>query len=333
MKTFYKTMMTLNMCFLLMSAMHSQTVATFDSLPLAADSYWNGSDMPMGTYFTDGHAIFPNVYDTVWGGFWAEGWAYSNMTDTVTEGFMNMYSAITGSGYGGSANYAIGMEGSVIELTGPAAGKVVAGFYVTNGTYAALSMRHGDMVGKPFGGSDGNDPDWFLLTIYAYHNGSLKQDSVNFYLADYRFADNSLNYIVDTWEWVDLTSLGNVDSLLFTLSSSDVGDFGMNTPGFFCIDNFTTTDSYASIAQLSAEKETLTLYPNPTQDYVNIQISDAFNSPVVVDIYNLLGQHFYTARKEKKSPLTIAVGILPQGTYLVRVSANNHIQTKTFIKK
>ena len=59
---------------------------------------------------------------------------------------------------------------------------------------------------------------------------------VEFYLADYRFADNGEDYIVDTWEYIDLSSLGAVKSLEFGLSSSDVGDFGMNTPAYFALD-------------------------------------------------------------------------------------------------
>ncbi|MBR5101496.1 MAG: Ig-like domain-containing protein [Muribaculaceae bacterium] len=37
---------------------------------------------------------------------------------------------------------------------------------------------------------------------------------------------------------MDLTSLGTVSSVMFTLSSSDVGQWGMNTPGYVCVDNF-----------------------------------------------------------------------------------------------
>ena len=36
---------------------------------------------------------------------------------------------------------------------------------------------------------------------------------------------------------MDLGSLGRVDSLMFALESTDVGEWGMNTPAFFCIDN------------------------------------------------------------------------------------------------
>ena len=67
----------------------------------------------------------------------------------------------------------------------------------------------------------------------------LGTDSVDFYLADYRFADNSEDYIVKDWTFVSLEALGDVDSLLFSLTSTDNDSmFGMNTPAYFCMDNF-----------------------------------------------------------------------------------------------
>ena len=51
-----------------------------------------------------------------------------------------------------------------------------------------------------------------------------------------RYADNGLDYIVDSWEYVELASLGVVKSLEFGLSSSDAGALGMNTPGYFALD-------------------------------------------------------------------------------------------------
>ena len=41
------------------------------------------------------------------------------------------------------------------------------------------------------------------------------------------------------WQWLDLSSLGTVKSITFTLSSSRTGDFGMNTPNYVCIDDVT----------------------------------------------------------------------------------------------
>lgn len=220
----------------------AQTVSSFDDLPLAPDTYWDGSAMPNGTTFENGNAIFPNFFSIDFGGYWVSGWAYSSMRDSTTAGFGNLYSARTGIGYDGSSQYAVGTYDAKITFNESATGKVVSGFYVTNATVTTLSMEQGDAFAKKFGGSSGDDPDWFKLVARGYLNGVLLEDSVEFYLADYRFADNNLDYIIKSWEWMDLTSLGNVDSLILALSSSDTGDFGMNTPYYFCMDHFTTAD-------------------------------------------------------------------------------------------
>ena len=61
--------------------------------------------------------------------------------------------------------------------------------------------------------------------------------TVDFYLADYRFENNGDDYLIQDWTWVDLTGLGAATQLEFDLDSSDVGQFGMNTPAYFAIDD------------------------------------------------------------------------------------------------
>jgi len=206
---------------------------TFDELTLPAESYFNGSDGSGG--FVSGGLHFSNNYNTDWGSW--DGFSYSNLTDTAAEGIAAQYNAITGSGQGGSANYAVCYTGwttpPTMTLAEPG---FVDGLYVTNSNYAYYSMLNGDVFAKKFGGADGDEPDWFLLTITGKDADGNAVGAVDFYLADYRFEDNGEDYIVDTWRYVDLTELGEVMSLEFALSSSDVGDWGMNTPGCFAID-------------------------------------------------------------------------------------------------
>ncbi|MFN6943864.1 MAG: DUF4465 domain-containing protein [Cytophagaceae bacterium] len=233
-------------------AVHAQRVVSFENLHLEEESYWNGSDGAGG--FISGGAFFPNAYNTSWD-FWSSGFAYSNMTDVTTPGHGNMYSVFTGSGYEESEIYVIGRNNSTILFPNNPFGVNPQGFYVTNTTYAALSMQEGDDFAKPFGGEDGNDPDWFLLTVTGYRDGKPIEGTIEFYLADYRFEDNSENYIIDEWIWVDLTPLGTVDNIRFNLSSSDVGDFGMNTPAYFALDNFTyNTDVKPRITAASKDQ-------------------------------------------------------------------------------
>jgi hypothetical protein len=229
--------------------------------------YWNGPaanahDEPdpwggplpvkVGT-FQSGNVEFVNRYNmnySSWSGF-----AYSNTSDTTTAGHTNQFSAYTGSGYGGSGNYGVAFGYlDVLDPSDPTQLQQLPYFelpdycasienaYVTNTTYAALSMLHGDSFAKKFGGDSGDDPDWFKLSIYGTDaSGIPLLDTVEFYLADYRFTDNSQDYIVDQWTLLDLSPLADAQRLYFNPSSSDVGDWGMNTPGYFAIDNISFT--------------------------------------------------------------------------------------------
>jgi hypothetical protein len=205
---------------------------------LADQSYWNGAD-GSGGFETDGVA-FNNDYHAAWGSW--SGWAYSNTTDTATAGYENQYSAYPGGGALGSATYAVAYaaEGGLVptvELTARTSDLAFQSIAVTNTTYAALSMLHGDGFSKQFGGADGSDPDWFMLTIDGLDADGNSVGTVDFYLADYRSPERSGDYIVDTWSVVDLSDLVGATKLAFSLSSSDMGAWGMNTPAYFAVDN------------------------------------------------------------------------------------------------
>lgn len=212
---------------------YADSVADFDDLTLSAESFWNGSDLSGG--FTSGLASFNNSYIEVFAS-WA-GFGYSNITDTVAEGFTSQYNAIPGSAHSGS-NYGIAFAGITPVMTLKKA-KRIDGLYITNNNYAYYSMLNGDAFAKKFGGAGGSDPDWFRLTITGIKKNGRVTGSVEFYLADYRFGDDTLDYIVNDWRLIDLSSLGKVKRLEFSLDSSDVGPFGMNTPAYFVLDSVT----------------------------------------------------------------------------------------------
>ena len=218
---------------LLTAGAANAATATLDDLALPVESFWNGSDGSGG--FSSGGVHFGNNYNTDFASW--DGFSYSNLTDTAIQGMAAQFNAVTSSGQGSSANYAVVYTGwttpPTMTLEEPG---FVRGLYVTNSNYAYYSMLYGDDYAKKFGGDSGSDPDFFMITITGKDIDGNAAGTVDFYLADYRFEDNGEDYIVDTWRYVDLTSLGEVVSLEFGLSSSDVGDWGMNTPGSFVID-------------------------------------------------------------------------------------------------
>jgi hypothetical protein len=209
---------------------------TFEDLNLPPESYWNGADGTGG--FTSGEAYGANLYQEYDSYPYWEGFAYSNRTDANLVGLDAQYTSLAGGGQAGSANYAVGYVGwqtvPTLTFTPPQA---LHGLYVTNSRCTYDDMRQGSLFTKQFGGPTGADPDWLKLSITGKNAAGQATDTVDFYLADFRFADSSLDYIVDSWQFVSLTSLGEIKTLEFTLSSSDADPvFGMNTPAFFCLD-------------------------------------------------------------------------------------------------
>jgi len=241
---------------------HAQ-VADFQDLVLGPNSYWNGSADPAAGGFTTGTVFFNNSYvvDEFSGwAFWG-GWAYSNMTDTTTPGYGNQYSAIAGGGHSGG-NYGVAYVDTyaptipTIRLPQPT---VLQQACVTNTTYAYFDMRDGSAFSKKFGGATGDDPDWFLLTITGKNTQGQETGTVRFYLADFRFADNAQDYIVDDWTPVDLRDLKAVTSVEFTLSSSDSGAWGMNTPAYFAMDTLTLVPEPGTLVLVAGGVVALTL--------------------------------------------------------------------------
>ncbi len=305
----------------------AQTTSDFEGFNLPAESFLNGSDGNGG--FTNGNIFLPNSYEDAFGSW--TGWSISNTTDNTTPGFTNQYSAITGEGFANSATYATGYTAggrTNIALEGAATGEKVSGFYITNSTYAYLSMQEGDSFAKKFGGVTGNDPDYFLMTIKKYENDELSTDSVNVYLADYRFEDNTQDYIVDEWTYVDLTPLGNADSLQFFLTSTDVGTFGMNTPAYFCIDNLITSDGITSVENVE-ELEGFTLSPNPASDFINIKNKEA--GEVNYSIFDKLGREVESGSFSNEN--RISTSFLAKGMYVVRIEKKGMIQSQLFVKQ
>lgn len=309
---------------------NAQTVTDFENLVLPVDSFWNGSDSSGG--FSCGNAWFSNKF-TDWGGGYTSwsGFSYSNKRDTITESYLNENSAITGKGYNGSSNYAVcyvsGFDALPrIRLNGIAKGDTVSGFYITNSTYSFYSMKNGNAVAKEFGGVSGNDNDWFALSVFGYKNGIKTNDSVLFYLADYRFADTTQDYIVKDWRWLNLVSLGQVDSLEFKLFSTDTGIYGINNPTYFCMDNLITNhNSFLTINEISSES--FTIYPNPSENFI---IINNFVEGMKIKVFDIQGQLISNIYPKNA---TINISQFKSGIYMMEISARNRVFYSKFVKK
>ena len=233
-------------------------VADFENLYLADNSHWNGpdtkGDIEEGLYgdqqyqgwFISGSYAFANNYSIDYGSW--SGFSYSNSTATDGANIMkDQWNACTGKGHDDSENYAVFFEDSFAPMTvtvlNNPAGDQLSGFYITNAAVTVNAFLNGDgMTGEK--DADGNSVsgdvgfrqgDFFKLTITADND-----EEVEFYLADYR-GEEADHYYVKDWQWVDLSTLGTVKELTFSLKSSRKNKWGYTTPLYFCMDDFNGT--------------------------------------------------------------------------------------------
>ncbi len=306
------------------------TVSDFELPGLGENDYWNGSDGSGG--FTSGLLNFPNSYNPDYGS-WSE-WAYSTMENDTTPGYGNQYSAITAAGFdtinSEGLTYGVSFASDLPVLTFDD-GKAhhVKGFYVTNNTYAALAMKNGDAFSKKFGGVTGNDPDWFKLSVWGYYEEA-PTDTVDFYLADYRFADGSKDYIIQTWQWIDLDTLGFVDSLQMALSSSDVGQWGMNTPAYYCADNFYVGQAEVGIEAQTSIDSDFSVYPNPAKEMITV--SARLNETFSLTLYDYTGKVMHQI-SDAVHGRQINLAAYPEGIYILKIQTGQHILTRRIVKQ
>jgi hypothetical protein len=285
------------------------------------------------TVYTEFWANFESNWNATWSSF--AGFAFSNITDNVTPGYGNQFSAIPGSGNGGSENYSVCFASPFNNhRMFNTEGEAGYGAYFTNTTYAYYSMLMGDSFAKKFGEDtsasgviDGtNGEDWFLLTIYGLDaDSTYTGDSVNFYLADFRFADDSLDYIINDWTFVDLTDLGYVYGLDFVLTSSDTfGGFGMNTPAYFAMDEVNLYFGGFEDDNLASLK----IYPNPVLS--SFSIETVINSEI--KIIDPLGRVVHAEFCESGTA-TINCENYAAGIYTVRSESRGRINSERIIKR
>ena len=135
---------------------HTRVYSTFDNLPLTkSDTFNNGADLSGG--FVHFGRNWTNSFNPEWGSW--SGWALSNMTDTLTPGYTNQYSAIVGHGVSYTNNYMVSYGNTYIKMDSPTE---LSGAYFTNNTYAYLDMKNGSGFGKKFGRDDGKICSWRL---------------------------------------------------------------------------------------------------------------------------------------------------------------------------
>ena len=312
----------------------AQYLVNFETLNLpGANTYWRGQNaVPTDSFFLAGtpfSATFPNSWDTTWGGIWS-GWGFSNKNDTSSiDYFSNELASIAGGAFNDTAGkYAVAYQSwnpamNSIKLPTP---MLAGSCRITNTTIAYRSMQNGDGFAKKFGGPTGNDPDFFKIRFYGWWNGDTSLGSpVDFYLADFRDTNNANDYIIKQWTYCDLMPLGMVDSISYTLFSSDTSAFGINTPTYFCLDQLALV--FSGVADIPTDL--LQVYPVPMN--MELCLNNPHSEAMPVVVRDMQGRMIYQGMLTSGKN-TLDVSSWAHGAYLLQVEHQGTRYGKQLLK-
>lgn len=226
----------------------SADIINFSDLSLPLESFWNGSDQ--SGYFESNGIVYYNEYNSEYGSY--AGATYSNITQYTAGTLYNGSGQYAAAPLGGLSkdgttdpneiysviyvdhNYSMFAEAPVIDLS--ALESSVDGIYLSNTSLTVdvlTSPKYESNPAHPF-----TDGDWMKISIYGYDANMSEIGTVEFYLADYRDGKTD---IVKDWQYVSFEAFtGDVKFLNFEITSSDNGEWGMNTPSFVAVGGFST---------------------------------------------------------------------------------------------
>lgn len=259
-------------------------IATFEDLALESESFWPGNE-DNAPFYSGSYAFDSYKGDYEGTDFWGK-YRYSNRTSSAYNDMTDQYNSAAGGGVDGSANFGVGyldpyIGSSYITVTNNAEGAVIPGMWVTNSAWVMDCILNGDGLSTVPGGFAAGD--YFKVTITGLRNGS-NIGSLDYYLADYRQADERDYYALDTWQWVDLSSLGTVNKLWLKVESTKKNNWGMTTPTYMCVDNVgdscpfedVSTQTLRVIDNTDTSLDLSALFSfNPSEATVNYEILDA----------------------------------------------------------
>lgn len=204
--------------------------------------YWDGFCPAIGGDKTDYGQGTSGSWTTNYGGCMAGGGCVINDDGTVTADPAQPYLVA----YWGSWS---GPQGSnhvkFVDKEGKTAFEPV-GVYVCNHPWPYYGCVNGDSFGTGFQEGDHFD----LVATGVAEDGT--ETSVTMRLIE--FVDGELKAAND-WTFFDLSSLGKVTLVYFSMASTDSGDYGMNTAAYFCMDKFQVKNYDTTAAdEINAEK-------------------------------------------------------------------------------
>lgn len=259
---------------------------TFSQTP--GTGYYDGTDVWDSTYNDSGICQF--IYTNgarfmlshlpsqdSYGGMSWEGFTVSK----VSQDTANVFGCVANGGLAGVGTpYVIGYYSSWITVSLGYSSNIILFDQEYYPEYVYFCQNSNTMEaisnGGVFNARAFTENDTLALIISALNSGMEETKSITYYLA----VDGEKN---DGWIKVPLTALGQAAGLSFRMTTTDIGQFGENTPMYFALDGLTVnTEIATALPQVAIQQ------PKATKMIVQQEIYILRGS----ELYTPLGQRF-----------------------------------------
>jgi len=141
---------------------------------------------------------------------------------------------------------------------------------------------------------------------------------------------NSNNQDINALLASEGVALGGTITLYHRVLSSD-GSVSSISPAFTIM---LTRDATASVDDFTNNFD-VTVYPNPSSDFVTIQSNSNESSDMKIELYDMTGKSIYTTQDTLKDTVTLDITSLTSGVYLINITDqnNNSSITKRIMKR
>lgn len=189
--------------------------------------------------------------------------------------------------------------------------------FVGNKSYKAIGVYicshpwpyYGNLYGDGYARALNQEGDYFKVIAHGLDANASETGSVDFVLAEYKDGTLTQN---NTWQWMDLSSLGTVASIYFTVETTDTGTYGPNAAMYFCMDKLTVNETETQITEtteLGVYRIKNTLY--------NLPIGAS------IEVYTISGQVIF---KGKATNNTLVLPEANNSFFITKVSSEEGIQ-------
>ena len=234
---------------------------TFSQTP--GTGYYDGTDVWDSTYNDSGicQLIYTNgarfmlshlPSQDSYGGMSWEGFTISK----VSQDTANVFGCVANGGLAGVGTpYVIGYYSSWVTKSLGYSSNIILFDQEYYPEYVYICQNSNTMEaitnGGVFNARAFTENDTLALIISALNSGMEETKSITYYLA----VDGEKN---NGWIKVPLTALGQAAGLSFRMTTTDIGQFGENTPMYFALDGLTVNTDDTALPQISAQpkKET-----------------------------------------------------------------------------